>query len=451
MIATHRPLLAESRRLIALAWPVALTQLQWIALNVIDVIMVGHSSTAELGFFSAGRMATWVVMIAGFGALTGVTVFTARADGAGERAQVGKVFRQGVLYALALGFGAAIPTIVLADAIMAVAGVPDELAGGGATVLRLMAIGYPANFLLVAASFWLEGLSRPRVAMLVSFFTLPLNIALNGLFVFGYLGVPKLGAAGAALGTTITFFVSSAILIAYVHRMPDARALGIGRGWRRAWREGGALRRFGWAPAVASAMENGGFAVLIALSTRLGAAVAGAFQAMLSAHVLAIALSFGFASAAAVRVGNAVGAKEPAAIRSRGLLAAGLAVLTTLPWAAAYLAVPHLLAGPSSPDPAVISATVAMLGVMAFFIWADAVQITMIFSLRAAGDQVAAGVIQASSYFGVMSLAGWLLVGPTGAPGLALAMGLGLATAAVAGALRFGWITRTGRRPALPR
>ena len=79
---------------------------------------------------------------------------------------------------------------------------------------------------------------------------------------------------------------------------------------------------------------------------------------------------------------------------------------------------------------------------MAWFLWADGVQMVMVFSLRAAGDQVAAGVIQVTSYFAVMSVAGALLVGPMGGAGLALAMGLGLATAAVAGAARFAWITR---------
>ena len=435
-----QPLREESRRLLNLAWPIALTQLQWIILNVIDVAMVGHASTQELAYFSAGRMGNWVALIVGISALSGVQVFTARADGAGDKAACGSVFRQGVLLALVMGFGMAIPTLLFARIMLGAAGVPPALADGGATVLQVMALNFPGSFLLVAASLYLEGLSRPRVALMTVLLTLPLNIVANGFLVFGWWGAPQLGAAGAALGTLFANTVGVAILLVYIRvtRPQDCR------GWRTAWREGQELRQFGLAPGVASGLENMGFAVLIALSTRVGAATAGAFQAMLSVHVLTMTLSTGLASAAAVRIGNAIGAGEPHEIARRGWLAAGLTVSVTLLWGVIYLSFAPQLAAPSSPDPAVITATVAMLGMMAWFLWADGVQMVMVFSLRAAGDQVAAGVIQVTSYFAVMSLAGWFLVGPMGGAGLALAMGLGLATAAVAGSLRFGWITRTG-------
>jgi len=435
---------AEIGRLSALAWPVALTNLQWIALNVVDVVMVGHASTEELAFFGAGRLGNWVALIIGIAALTGVQVFAARADGAGDRIACGAVFRQGVLFALAMGAGMMIPTLLFADGILRLAGVPDELAGGGAAALRAMALNFPGQFLLAAASLFLEGLSRPRVAMVVALLTVPLNILFNWLLIFGVGGVPALGAVGAALGTTLANLVGAALILAYVARMPDRAAYGLDRPWRGSWREGRALRRFGLAPGLASGFENSGFAILIALSTQLGAAAAGAFQVMISVHVVTIALPLGFASAAAVRVGNAMGAGERDDIGRRTGLAVGLALAALLPWTAAYLLMPEALSTPFSADPAVRAAAAAMIVAMAAFLWADAVQIVTVFALRAAGDQVAAGVIQAVSYFGVMTLLGWLFVHRLGAgpEGIALAMGIGLATAAIAGVVRLRIVTR---------
>lgn len=436
---------AEIGRLSALAWPVALTHLQWIALNVVDVIMLGHASTEELGYFGAGRLGNWVALIIGIAALTGVQVFAARAEGAGDKAACGAVFRQGVLFALAMAFGMMIPTLLFAEPILRVAGVPPELAGGGAAALMAMALNFPGQFLLAAASLFLEGLSRPRVAMTVAILTVPLNILFNWILIFGAGGIPAMGAVGAALGTALANLVGAALLLAYVARMPGRDAYGIGGSWRGAWREGRALRRFGLAPGIASGFENSGFAVLIALSTQFGAAVAGAFQVMISVHVVTIVLPLGFASAAAVRVGNAVGAGEQGEIARRAWLAIGLALVALLPWTAAYLLAPDLLATPFSDDPAVRTAAVAMIVAMAAFLWADAVQIVSVFALRAAGDQVAAGVIQAVSYFGVMTSLGWLFVHrfDTGPSGIALAMGLGLATAAVAAVLRLRWLTKS--------
>ena len=70
-------------------------------------------------------------------------------------------------------------------------------------------------------------------------------------------------------------------------------------------------------PAIGACLELAGFSWLMVLSTQLGLAAAGAFQAMLSIHNIAFALSMGFGSAAGVRVGNAIGAGE----RGAGLAA----------------------------------------------------------------------------------------------------------------------------------
>jgi len=445
----------EAKRLLALAWPVTMTHLQWIALNVIDTAMVGHAGTLELAYFSAGRLATWVAMVIGFGALTGVIVFTSRADGAGERHRAGAIFRQGVLFALLLGSAAALPFLLWPREILAFVGVPGDLAAGGGRVLFYMALGYPANFLLVAASFFLEGLSRPRVAMLVTLLTLPLNVLLNYLFVYGEFGAPAMGAAGAALGTTLTYAIGAAILFAYVHRMRDAREIGIGApgGWSRAWREGAELRRFGFAPGLASGLENAGFAVVMTLSTRLGAAAASAFQAMLALHVVSLALSFGLASAAGVRVGNAVGAGEAHEVARRGWIAAGIAAVSLLAAGAVYLSFAGALVRPFSEDAAVLELARAMVLVMAPFLLFDGVQIVMIFGLRAAGDQVAAGVIQATSFFAVQGAVAWLLIErwDRGPVALAEAVAVAIAVAAVLACARFAWITRRSKGSPGPR
>jgi MATE family multidrug resistance protein len=440
--ATHVP---EMRRIANLAWPVAMTHLQWIALNVIDTAMVGHAGTIELGYFSAGRMATWVALIIGMAALNGVLVFTARHIGAGEPEKTGAVYRQGMLFGLAMGAFFTLAFLPFALPILRFIGVPEELAGGGARVLQWQAAGYVPCLALTAAALFMEGLGRPRVAMVVTIMTLPLNVFLNGLFVFGWLGAPIMGAAGAALGTTLTYVMGAAILIGYIHRMPDRAALGLdGAPWRGAWAEGRELRRFGAAPGLASGLENGGFAVLLTLGTVLGAVAASAFQVMISLHVVTVAFAVGLASAAGVRVGNAVGEGARGEIGRRGWLAAGMAVASQLGFALLFaVAAPELVA-PFTEDPAVRALATDMVRLLAFFLAFDGLQITMVFALRAAGDQVVAGAIQITGFFIVSGGLGWLLVTRTdlGAMGLAWGMCLGLAAAGLLGAGRFAWVTR---------
>src|SRR3546814_7756595 len=103
MRLNRRELNGEARRVLSLAWPVMLTSLNWTLLHLIDVAVVWQVSTHELGALAAGRALTYVPIIVGIAAMSGVLVFTSRADGAGDRSRIGGSFRQGAALALLVG------------------------------------------------------------------------------------------------------------------------------------------------------------------------------------------------------------------------------------------------------------------------------------------------------------------------------------------------------------
>ncbi len=443
---------AETRRLLTLAWPIALTNLHWILLNLIDTVLVGHASTRELGHLSAGRAITYVVIVCALASLSGILVFVARADGAGTPAKAGDVLRQGLLFAAAMATVSLIGLWLAADQLMVFARVPAELRAGGAFYVRMMALAYPPQMAFIAASFFLEGISRPRAAMLINIATFPVNALLAWALIGGHGGLPALGAGGAALGTALTVTLATAAILAYVHLMPDAEHWGVARvaepfarRWGRAWREGAPLRSFAAAPGISAALELIGFSVLIALSTRFGPAVAGGFQGAIAFHNISIATSIGLASAAGVRVGNAVGAGDQHATATRGFLAAGLALAALLAFAVVYRVGAAALMPVISNDPAVVAQGAAMLRRLAPWIPFDGVQLVFLFALRSLGDQVWAGGVSILAFFVVMGGLGWWLAmhgaGPLGLID-GLIWGTVLAAALLAG--RFAWKARQG-------
>ena len=448
--------LAEARRLIALAWPVALTNLHWIGLNLIDTLLVGHASTHELGHLTAGRAITYVAIVCALAALSGILVFAARADGAGEPARAGDAWRQGMVLAAAMAGVATVGLWFAADRLMDVAGVPADLRTGGAFYVRMMALAYPAQLAFIATSYFLEGISRPRVAMLINFASFPVNTLLAWALIGGHLGLPALGAGGAALGTAITVTIAAVAILTYLHTMPDAARWGIarlaepfGRRWARAWREGAALRSFAVAPGVSAALELIGFSVLLALSTRFGDATAGAFQGAVAFHNISIAASIGLGSAAGVRVGNAVGAGEGGQAARRGYLAAGLALGVLLIFAAVYRFEAYALMPVISSDPAVVAGGAAMLARLAPWLPFDGVQLVFLFALRSLGDQVWAGAISIVSFFGVMGGLGWWWVHRGAGPdALVDALIAGIVVAAALQGARFAWKSRAVARQA---
>jgi len=438
---------AETRRLISLAWPVMLTSLNWTILHVTDVVVVGLVSTEQVAALGASRTLTYIVIVAALSAMSGVLVFASRADGAGDLRRTGRVLREGVLLAIVIGLASAALLLAFAPAMLAGLGVARELIPDAARVVRIMALSYPFQLLSIAGSFFLEGVSRPRRVMVVNLGVLPLNALLAWALAAGRLGLPELGAAGAALATAIASLVGAAAMLAAVWSLPQAVARGVRDLSPAAWRGIGAgawqLARFGAVPALASGLELAGFAILIALSTELGDVTAHAFQIVFSIHNVTFGVALGLGSAAGVRSGNAVGEGEPARAVPRVLIAAGLAAIATALLALLMtIARAPLIALFPAAD-AVHMLALAIVPVWAPFICFDGVQVVLVYALRSLGDQVAAGVNSIIAYFIVTGGAGISLVHHGfGAVGLVYASGAGMVAAAILHGGRFAWVSR---------
>lgn len=443
---------AEARALATLAWPVMLTSLNWTLMHLIDVAVVGHAGTRELGALSAARAILYVVLVAGFSATTGVLVQVARADGAGRPEQSGTALRAGLLHGLTIGVVACMLILAFAPQTIAALGVAPAMVSPGAAVARAMAPAFPAQFTTAALAFFLEGASKPARVTIVNLVMLPLNAVLAWMLADGRLGAPALGAVGAALATTIASWAGLVLMTFAVWTMPEHEIRGVRRRARGDWREAfalwPALAAFGAMPALAAALELVGFSVLIALSTRYGDVTAGAFQTAFSLHNLAFALGLGVASAAGVRVGHASGAGEPQAALPRAMLAAGMAFVLMAMLAGLFVLFASRVCGLFSGDPAVVALAGAFLVRLALFIPFDGLQIVGVYALRSLDDQVAAGVNGIIAYLVVTGGLGWALsMAGFGAISLVIGAGAGMVAAA---ALQLGRLLVVVRRLSSP-
>ena len=449
----HNCIVTEARRLFALAWPVMLTSLNWTVMHLIDVAIVGHAGTGELAALAAGRALTFITIVIGVAALSGIIVFTSRHDGAGERHRCGAVLRQGLICALLLGVPAALLMRLWATEITRGIGIAPELVSAGADVVRVMALAFPAQLVLTAIAYFLEGASRPGRAMIVNLVMLPLNALLAWAWVGGHLGLPAQGAVGAVSATAVVSALGMVMMGVAVWTLPDARLMGARdlsmRAWLASARAAPALMRFGIVPGIASGLEMAGFSLLIALSTRLGVVATDAFQAVFSLHNFTFALAIGMASAAGVRAGNAVGEGNPRAALPRTLIAVGLALIGMGMIVGLYLTFAQPLAMLFSDRPDVRLLTVALLSALAPFTLFDGIQLVFVYALRSLGDQVAAGVNGVIAFFLITGGLGWWLVVQQGEGPFALvtAAASGMVAAAVLQGFRFYRVSRrTSRR-----
>lgn len=450
MRLNRHELIAEARIIVGLAFPVVLTSLNWTLMQMMDVAFVGQVSSVELGYLGAGRSLTFISMVMGIAALSGVLVFTSRADGAKDLPATGEFLRSGLLLGMLLGLIGMAALWLGAGPALAGLDVAPAMVSEATRVVQAMALAFPGQLILVAASYFLEGVSRPGRVMAVNLAILPLNGLLAWAWVGGHLGLPAMGAVGASLATAVASTTGALLILAMTWTLPRAAERNIRDVSRAAWARAiagvPALVRFGLVPCIASGLEIAGFSWLIVLSTQLGVVATGAFQIVFALHNFCFSLALGVGSAAGVRVGNAVGAKELDLVRPRALIALAIGIALMALLAGSYAAFAPWFVGLFSADARLLALAAPMLLLLAPFMLFDGAQVALLFALRSLGDQVIAGVNGIIGFFIVTGGLGWLLVTlGVGPMALIWAAGIGMLVTALLNGGRFAWITAPGR------
>ena len=178
----------------------------------------------------------------------------------------------------------------------------------------------------------------------------------NWIFVYGHLGMPAMGPVGSAYATVLARVALAIFLWVVIVRGERRRPSGfhdvpITLDTARMWR----LVRLGTPAALQLALEFGVFAVAAALAGRISPVALAANQMVLNVASFFFMVPFGLSSAAAVRVGQAVGRDDPAAVRRAGWSALGLATVCAVVFAALFLSIPEVFIRIFTADPTVLA------------------------------------------------------------------------------------------------
>jgi MATE family multidrug resistance protein len=381
----HR-LRAEWRPMLALAVPVVLAELGWMAMGVVDTVMVGRVGVEAIGAVSLGRALFFTTTIGGVGLLLGLDTLVSTAYGAGRLADGHRALIHGVYLSVAL----AVPLTLLIRA------GGDRLGGWGidvgvasATPSYVHAVSWSALPLLLytTARRYLQGVGRVRPVMFALTSANLINVLGNWVLIHGHWGAPALGAAGAGWATAVSsgymaLFLAGAVLL------PDREEGGglTRASWRLEPREVGRLLALGLPAAGQLLLEMGVFAAATAFAGRLDATWLAAHQVALTTAGVTFMVPLGISSAGAVRVGQALGRGDPAGARRAGWAALALGAGFMTAAGMVLLAVPHSIVRLYTNDAAVIGAGAALLAVAAAFQLFDGLQVVATGVLRGAGD-----------------------------------------------------------------
>ena len=189
-------------------------------------------------------------------------------------------------------------------------------------------------------------------------------------------------------------------------------------------------------------LEVGVFAAAAALIGRLDAVSLAGHQIALNSVATTFMVTLGIGSAAAVRVGQALGRNDRAAAARSGwtALALGTAFMTCA--ATLFLTLPRPLARIYTSDENVIRTAIALLGVGAFFQVFDGLQVVVAGALRGLGDTRTPMICHLLGYWGVGLPLGYLLCFRAGWGAFGMWIGLCVALILIGSVLVGLWARR---------
>jgi MATE family multidrug resistance protein len=445
MILTQPALRREIRPMLRLAAPLALAELGWMAMGVADTIMAGPLGAAAVGAGSLGAMLFYPVAISGTGMLLGMDTLVAQAFGASDLQDCRRTLVSGLWLAAALAAPVAAVLLALLPLLAAI-GTNPRVMVHLVPFVRALAWSVVPLLFYTALRRYLQavGVVRPVTFALVS--ANLVNLVGNWALMYGHWGAPAMGLAGSGWSTTIARAYMAAVLLAAVlwHERKSGLAL-IHMLCRPQLDRIRRLTALGLPVAGQMAAEGAVFGIVTAMAARLD-------EASLAAHGIAVNIisttymvPLGVSSAAAVRVGQAVGRRDRAGAAAAGwtaLLVSGLFMGSAglLLWIA-----PRALVRLFIPDAAVIASAAVLLRIAAVFQLFDGFQVTATGALRGLGDTRAPMLAHLGGYWVVGLPVAWALCFPLGYGADGIWIGLSSALILIGSALMLVWRVRSAR------
>jgi MATE family multidrug resistance protein len=444
----RRPWRDELRSTLALAWPLILANLTQQLIQATDILLLGRLGATPLAAATLALNLTWTFSIFLLGLITASSPMMATALGQRFNAvrDVRRTFRAG-LWLLVIVMPPYSLLMWNAGGLMMTLGISAELAAQGQTFLRAyMWIVAPWLLFQLLRNF-VAAVERPRIVLWLSIGGIFLNALVSWALIFGHFGLPALGLVGSGLGSTITWLIMCAALIAVTSTDRRFRRFHLfGHWWRFDRQRTVAMLKLGWPIGATMGLEIGVFALAAYFMGWIGAPAVAAHAVALQLAALTFMVPLGLGQAATVRVGLALGRKDEAGVARAGWTAWVLGLLFMATMALVMWGIPRqlitLFLEDAPANAVVIALAVSFLRVAAAFQLVDGAQVIGAGMLRGLHDTRWPLLFALVGYWVVgLGIGSWLAFAADW-KGVGIWIGLASGLAVVAGLMLARWLLR---------
>lgn len=370
-----------------LAIPIATQQLVMNALNAVDVLMVGQLGETAVAAVGLAGQVFFLMSLFLFGVGSGAAIFSAQFWGRGDLAQVRRMLGLALILAVSGSALFSLVAILAPTWVLSIYTNDPAVIAEGSRYLRVVGLCYVPTAISVTYAIILRSTRQVKVPMVVSVSALSFKTFLAYILIFGHLGAPALGIMGAAVATVVARCVEciAMLTITYWRKLPAAAKLTELLDIHRAL-----VNRFARtaSPVILGEMFwSVGMTIYTGIYARIGTGPVAAVSIAGTIEGVAIVPFLAMASAAAIMLGNRIGAGKVTdamdyAQRFLVLSVGGAVVMGVVIFASRGMLMSLYRISPEAKIDAM-----GVLAVMAVMLWLKAGNLVMIVGImRSGGD-----------------------------------------------------------------
>lgn len=299
------------RAIVSIALPIAFQNLLSTTAGMVDTIMIGSQGELSVAAVGICSQIGSLFFECYLGFSSGALLFFSQFWGAGNEKGINKAFGLSFLCMMivSLAFGGV--AVSRPEFILGIYTDKKNIIDIADGYMRIVGFAYPLQVVAVLISGLMRSTERVKPPLIASVLALITNFCLNWILIYGRFGMPKMGAAGAAVGTLVSAVVNVCVLLWFLLRGRQTVALRIRDMF--SWREGFVKIYFSKCfPIICNELFYGIGQMLI--NVVIGHQAESAIAAMAAFRVLegfVFAFFGGLADASSVVVGKEVGAGHP--------------------------------------------------------------------------------------------------------------------------------------------
>lgn len=217
----------SSKKILHVAYPILISLLMEQMIGMTDTAFLGRVGEVELGAAAIAGIYYVAIFMMGFGFGIGAQILMARRNGEGDYKEIGGVFYQGLYFMFGLALFAFLLTKVVTPWLLPSIVSSPRVCHAAISYIDWRIFGFFFSFAAVMFRAFFVGTTQTKTLTLNSIVMVLSNVLFNYILIFGKFGFPKLGIAGAAIGSSLSELVSLVFFVTYTWRRIDLHRYGL--------------------------------------------------------------------------------------------------------------------------------------------------------------------------------------------------------------------------------